>query len=535
MYKSGLLFFILFISLNVNAQFVGIIPQPQEVVEAKDSLSVKGYLNIAYGSETNVSTIQYVRKELANKFQLLSATNSNSKTTITFRQSKSKTKTNGAYSLTVNDNGIFIEASTPEGFLYGASSLIQLLSYHQSKSGIKIPYVKITDEPSNQWRGFMLDESRHFFGKEKVKQLLDWMAFYKLNKFHWHLTDEPAWRIEIKQYPFLTLVGGVGNYTNPISPAQYYTQEDIREIVSYASDLQIEVIPEIDMPGHATASNRAYPQFSGGGTKDHPDFTFHPAKEGTYQYLNNILQETNNLFPSNMLHLGGDEVSYGSDAWNQDLSIQKLKADKKLENNKAVETYFMQRMADSVYAMGAKVLVWDEMAEADLPRDKTIQFYWRHDKPAQLDLLLKNGFQVIICPRIPFYFDFVQEDSHRYGRKWNKDFNSLSTVYHFDMENIKAKETFPNQILGLQGNLWTERVTDTDRFDFMVFPRISALAESAWTNKNRKNFANFQTILRKHLLLYKSAGLYYFDPFNPQNNPEPNVNNSTKKYIDNPE
>lgn len=183
------------------------------------------------------------------------------------------------------------------------------------------------------------------------------------------------WQINIKQYPFLTLVGGVGSYTNPLTPAQYYRQEEIREIVAYAAERFIAVIPEIDMPGHATAANRAYPQFSGGGTKDHPDFTFHPAKEGTYQYLTNILKETNVLFPSNMLHLGGDEVSFGSEAWNADTGIQKMKSTYNYKTNKEVETHFMRRMADSVYHMGAKLVVWDEMADAGLPKDKTIQ-YW---------------------------------------------------------------------------------------------------------------------------------------------------------------
>src|SRR5687768_17077897 len=156
----------------------------------------------------------------------------------------------------------------------------------------------------------MLDESRHFFGKETVKMLLDQMALYKLNKFHWHLTDAPGWRIEIKQYPRLTLVGGIGNSTDSLAPASYYTQDEIAEIVAYASARQITVIPEIDIPGHATAANGAYPEFSGGGTAKYPEFTFNPGKEGTYQYLTNILREVNVLFPAGIIHIGGDEVSF---------------------------------------------------------------------------------------------------------------------------------------------------------------------------------------------------------------------------------
>lgn len=160
----------------------------------------------------------------------------------------------------------------------------------------------------------------------------------------------------------LALAGGIGSYTNPFLPAQFYTQQDIAEIIHYATERQITVIPEIDMPGHATAANKAYPQYSGGGSAKHPEFTFHPGKEETYQYLTDILQETNALFPSDMLHLGGDEVSYGNEKWLTDENVKKLMHQKNLKDIKEVEQYFMQRMADSVFSMNAKLLAWDEVA-----------------------------------------------------------------------------------------------------------------------------------------------------------------------------
>src|SRR5690606_38085843 len=159
------------------------------------------------------------------------------------------------------------------------------------------------------------------------------------------------------------------------------------------------------------------------GTKDHPDFTFHPAKEGTYQYLTNILKEVNTLFPSNHIHLGGDEVAFGSKAWDEDGSIQQLKAANGYTTNKEVETHFMRRMAD-----------------ADLPTDKTIQYWWRHDRVQQLELALKNGYKTVICPRLPLYFDFVQEESHQYGRKWGKGYNTLQNVYEYDIAQYKAMQ-----------------------------------------------------------------------------------------------
>src|SRR5690606_16207242 len=180
------------------------------------------------------------------------------------------------------------------------------------------------------------------------------------------------------------------------------------------------------------------------------------------------------------------EVAFGSKAWDEDKDVQRLKQKFGYSTNKEVEAYFMRRMADSLYHLGAKLLVWDEMADVGLPKDKTIQYWWRHDKVSQLELCLKNGYATVLCPRLPFYFDFVQDEGHRFGRKWNKDFNGLERVYNYDPEIYKAKELYEGQILGMQANLWTERIHNEQRFDFMVFPRIAALAEVAWTKKDRK-------------------------------------------------
>lgn len=530
--RTIIILIILLWGAKLPAQHVGIIPQPQSVSIGQDSLYIGQNLNIH--ADLSIATMQYLKKNLLDRFQIYSLSNTEEPSFLEFEKTASASSPSEGYELHVHTKGVKIKATSEKGAFNAINSLLQLMHYHQSSDGIKLPVLQIKDSPAYGWRGFMLDESRHFFGKEKVKQLLDWMAYYKLNIFHWHLTDEPGWRIEIQQYPFLTLIGGIGNYHNPLAEAQYYTQEDIAEIVSYAAARQIEVIPEIDMPGHATAANRAYPQFSGGGTKDHPDFTFHPAKEGTYQYLTNILKEVNTLFPSNHIHLGGDEVAFGSKAWDEDGSIQQLKAANGYTTNKEVETHFMRRMADSLFRMGSKLLVWDEMADADLPTDKTIQYWWRHDRVQQLELALKNGYKTVICPRLPLYFDFVQEESHQYGRKWGKGYNTLQNVYEYDIAQYKAMQQHEGQILGLQGNLWTERVHSEARLDFMVFPRIAALAEIAWTQASRKDFAHFQEVLKKHLQLYQADGIYYYDPFKNTNS-EPKMRTTTKKYIDNPE
>lgn len=427
-----------------------------------------------------------------------------------------------AYALDIEEQGITISGSTVSGIFNGASSLVQLISYGKLVDGIlNIPSWHIEDQPQYAWRGLMLDESRYFIGKEKVLSLIDWMAFYKLNKLHWHLTDEPAWRLEIKKYPKLALLGGVGNYHDATKSAAYYTQREIAEVIDYAAKRNITIIPEIDMPGHATAANRAYPQYSGGGNAQHPDFTFDPGKEETYTYLTHILRETNALFPSGMLHLGGDEVSFGTDKWAQNNGIKKLMQQYRLKDLKGVERYFMERMADSVYRLNAKLLVWDEMADINLPKDSTIIFWWRHDKPEQLQTALKKGYQTVVCPRLPYYFDFVQDSTHRAGRKWGKLYNPLKDVYSFQVANLVKTDEEQRLILGLQANLWTETVTNENRVDYLLFPRLAALAEAAWSADEVKNYPAFEEKIKQHFALYREQNIYFYNPFDPNEIPEP--------------
>jgi hexosaminidase len=520
-----ILFLLLFIAINVSAQQQpSLIPMPNSLVQKEGSFTLNQTTLIVANQQLQ-KLGWYLKNELLTFTKLsLVAVNQSEKPSIYLQLiDKGKNKANDeAYSLTIHTNKITISASTESGLFYGITTFLQLVrTAKTTNQTISIPNLVIQDQPAYVWRGIMLDESRAFFGKEKVKAILDWMAFYKLNRFHWHLTDEPAWRLEIKRYPKLTLIGGIGNYLNPNAPAQYYTQNDIKEIVSYAAERYITVIPEIDMPGHATAANMAYPAYSGGGSKAHPEFTFNPGKESTYPYLTNIVKETNVLFSSGLIHLGGDEVSYGNEKWKTDPEISNLKQKENLKDDKAVELYFMKRMADSVYQMNAKVLVWDEMADAGLPTDKTIIFWWRHDQPKQLQTALNNKYQTILCPRLPLYFDFVQDSTHQYGRKWSKLYNPIQNVYEFDASKLAENAEQAKNILGIQANLWTETVPTIQRLDYLLFPRISALAEAAWTTSVNKNTNGFLERIKTHLPLYKQAGLSYYDPFAPVKTPEP--------------
>lgn len=498
----------------VAQQYCPIIPLPKKAEIQKSTFLLGQYTPILISDESLRPVAHYLQKELLRSYDIpLALQSASAKPAI--RLNLTKEGNREAYTLQMNSKGITISASGTAGAFYGIISLLQILSREKAETGVIVASCwNITDEPRYSWRGFMLDESRYFFGKEKVKSILDWMAFYKLNRFHWHLTDEPGWRIEIRKYPLLALIGGIGNHANPFVPAKFYTQEEIKEIVSYAAERHIIIIPEIDMPGHATAANRAYPEFSGGGSEKYPDFTFNPGYEGTYSYLTNILREINALFPGGMLHLGGDEVSFGNEKWLTNEKIKSLMKANNLNSARDVEKYFMERMADSVYQLNAKLLAWDEVADLNLSPAKTIIFWWRQEKPQQLKFALQKKYDVVLCPRLPFYFDFVQDSSHTMGRKWNGKFSSLKDVYNFKASGLpEVQPQYAKQILGVQANLWTETIHTEQRLDTMLFPRIAALAETAWTMDQDKNFDSFKQRLTSHFALYEKAGILYFKPF----------------------
>ncbi|CAL1519639.1 Beta-hexosaminidase [Chitinophaga sp. MM2321] len=519
---------------TIAQQACPVIPLPDQYSKVEHEFVIGNHTALVVKDASLRPIAVYLQQELQRRYQIHVNILSKSRgPAIVLQRSKPGTNAD-AYTLTMNKEGVLVSARHNEGIFNGIITLLQLTTGSTvNNASLAVACWNITDAPRYHWRGLMLDESRFFYGKEKVKSILDWMAFYKLNRFHWHLTDAPGWRLEIKKYPLLTTVGGIGNFKNPNAPAAYYTQDDIKEIVAYAQERFITIIPEIDMPGHASAANRAYPAFNGGGTEKYPDFTFNPGREGTYQYLTDILKETDALFPSQLIHLGGDEVSSGNAAWDADSGIARLMQTHKLTSRKQVEDYFIQRMADTVLKMNNKVMAWDEIATATLPANKTIVCWWRMEKPETLEMSLQKGYSVILCPRLPFYLDFVQDSSHKIGRRWkNGEFNELKSVYTFSSEQLPATHGKDSLILGIQGCLWTETIPDGRRLDFMLYPRISALAEAAWTQPAKRDFDKFTARLKPQMKLFEQAGLYYFDFFSPRKHVETGDASDEKHYID---
>ncbi len=425
-----------------------------------------------------------------------------------------------SYRLEITRNDIRITASDEDGAFYAKETLKQLVQ----TEGYRLRCMEIYDAPRYAYRGFMLDEARHFFGEEKVKRILDLMARYKLNTFHWHLTDSQGWRMEIKKYPRLTEIGAKGDYSNEgEGPAQYYTQEQMASIVDYASKLHIDVIPEVDMPGHANASNRAYPEYSGGMTVKYGEFTYNPGYEGTYRYLTDIIGEVKTIFPDDRLHIGGDEVWFGIAAWNDKPEVQKLMAEKGFTELRQVEKYFIERMMDSLAVRGIDPLGWDELTEIGAPLNTDV-YWWRHNKPEVLADALDKGYHVILCPRIPCYFDFIQHEGLSRGRTWNGEFCPLDKCYGFPeniLDDMNLPEASLDNIKGLQANLWTERVPAEDRLDYMVWPRLCAVAESAWTLPSNKDYDDFQSRLNYSYKYFDALGIHCFDHRNPSRRAEP--------------
>ena len=438
------------------------------------------------------------------------------------------------YRLDVTATGACLTAATEAGVFYGRQTLAQL---GLAADG-RVPSLSITDQPRFRWRGFMLDVSRHFAPPAEIKALLDELARYKLNRFHWHLTDDEGWRLEIKKYPLLTTIGGIGNKSDPHAAAQFYTQAEVRDIVAYARARHIIIVPEIDMPGHASGATRAYPEYAGGGSDRLPNFTFNPGQAATLQFLQDILREVRELFPDcGVIHYGGDEVHFGWGHWDALRDVQELRQREHLADKSAVEKWFNRTMAAFINSLGCDTGGWDEIVNAGAAPDHTVIFWWRHDKPAQFQQALPGGFRVVLCPRLPCYFDFLQNPAHKVGRRWN-GINALERVYAFPdtstlPPDLAAQAAASPQVLGVEACLWTETCASRARREFLTYPRLLALAESAWTSAAQKNYADFATRLKVHLPLLKQDGITYYDPF--AQSPEVVEQPANATYIDHPE
>jgi hexosaminidase len=402
------------------------------------------------------------------------------------------------YRLEVRPEAVTLEAATSAGIFYAIQTLRQLLpveieSRQKVEAEWRVPCILIEDQPRFRWRGHMLDEGRHFHGKETVKRTLDLMALQKLNLFHWHLTEDQGWRIEIKTYPRLTEVGSHRVGSTPswlatkhdgIPHGGFYTQDDIREIVAYAAERHINIVPEIEIPGHSQAALASYPKLSctGGPFEVSPHFGIHQdiycaGKESTFEFLQNVIDEVLNLFPSPVIHIGGDEAPKAR--WKACPDCQKRIKDEGLKNEEALQVYFVNRMVDYITKRGRRVIGWSEILHEGLTESAIVQFWIGRPKKFS-DALRTQGREIINSFCVHTYLDY------------NYKLISLRHAYRFEpvFRNLKPDEV--THILGLESPLWTEWVRDRDRLDYQTYPRLTAFAETGWTPKGKKNFKDFR-------------------------------------------
>ena len=493
-----------------------IIPAPQKL-EVHDGLFKLEPATRIYVDFPSRETGRYLAEKLdrSTGYQLEVVTNFISESSIsagillTTRSADTNMGLEG-YELTVATNTVVIRAANQAGLFYGVQTLLQLLPPEIFSTNVfsglnwQAPCVQITDWPRFKWRGLMLDVSRHFFTKPEVEQMLDVMALHKLNVFHWHLTDDDGWRIEIKKYPKLTKVGawrdsvGYGLSSNSATAygpdgryGGYYTQDDIHEVVAYAAARHITIVPEIEMPGHSMAAMAVYPQFgcSGGPFTNgvpaglYPG-VYNPANEETFKFLEDVLTEVFELFPGQYIHIGGDEVPPAP--WEHNADCQALMKREGLKTPADLEGWFIRRIEKFVNAHGKTLVGWSEIAHGGLAKNAVVMDWIGGGKEAA-----GAGHDVVMTPTSNCYFDYYQSLDHTTEPRAIGGYLPLEKVYALDPIPDGLAPEMQGHILGAQGNVWAEYIPNIRHVEYMAFPRLCAMAEVAWSAKAARNYDDF--------------------------------------------
>ena len=521
------IYFIILISVTANAQY-HIIPEPVSLVYEPLTFVISKKVNIVSNSGLAVFEIKYLKNLLQTKgFDVVENEKTNLKNsakfiTISVSLDNKTATSKSAYTLNCNNFNINIAASELSGIFCAIQTLDQMLPYFDANA--KLTNCNITDAPTYQWRGLMLDVSRHFFTIDEVKQYINLMSRYKFNVFHWHLTDDEGWRIEIKSLPKLTEIGAwraerTGKFrTRPAPTAEepktyggFYTQDQIKDVIAFAAQRHITIVPEIDVPGHSMALLAAYPElstkkepkfvscgfkfsewFGGGKFKMNVENMLNPSDEKVYEILDKIYTEVAALFPGEYLHVGGDEAYHGY--WEEDQGCIAFMKTNNLKNSLELQSYFMKRVQKIVASKGKTMIGWDEILYGGLA-DGAAVMSWQ-SMQGGIDAA-KAGHKVVMSPTTFCYLDYTQGDK------------SLEEPIYADLSLKKAYEFNPlpqgvdaNLILGGQGNLWTEQIPALGHAFYMTYPRAFALSESLWTPNKMKNWETFSAKVAHHFEIF---------------------------------
>lgn len=422
------------------------------------------------------------------------------------------------YLLSIAKNKVHISSSANQGLFYGIQTFLQLIPF-QKVDKLAIQGQIISDAPKYKWRGMHLDVSRHFFGIDFIKKYIDYIAMYKMNTFHWHLTDDQGWRIEIKKYPKLTEIGAwrngsmVGHYNeqrfDTIRYGGFYTQEEIKEVVKYAQQRHVTIVPEIEMPGHALAALASYPEFScTGGPFEVAKIwgvledVFCP-KDETFIFLENILAEVIDLFPSQYIHIGGDESP--KVRWKSCPHCQSLIKNEGLKDEHELQSYFIQRIEKFVNSKGRKIIGWDEILEGGLAPNAAVMS-WRGTEGGIA--AAKQKHFVVMTPGSHCYFDHYQGDPKNEPIAFG-GYTPVEKVYSFNPTPNELSKEEATYILGAQANVWTEYIETPKHVEYMIMPRMAALSEVLWGTANGSDYKNFENRLINHFDFYEKNGINY--------------------------
>lgn len=502
-------FLLLFLNFTFAQTTLPLIPQPKEIQIGNGNFLLNAKTVFIVNDENN-NEVALFNSFLQTKYEYelkVLTKSKNPENTISIYVENPKDTISENYELEVKPNQIEIKAAGNAGVFYAFQTLMQLLPVNKFKEA-QIPCVTIKDEPKFTWRGMHLDVSRHFFSVDFVKKYIDYLSMYKMNTFHWHLTDDQGWRIEILKYPLLTQLGSIrfksmiGHFSEHRFDDKFYkgfyTQEEIKEVVAYAKQRHVSIIPEIEMPGHSLAALSAYPEYSctGGpfqvGTQwGGYDDVFCP-KEETFRFLQEILDEIIVLFPSQYIHIGGDECS--KVRWHVCPNCQALMRQEGLTDEAQLQSYFIRRMEQFLNFYGKKLIGWDEILEGGLAPNATVMS-WRGTEGGIA--AAKEKHNVVMTPGSHCYFDHYQGDPKNEPIAIG-GYTTVEKVYSYNPIPAELNEEESKYILGAQGNVWTEYINTPEDVEYMAMPRMAALAEVVWGTSKPTDYSNFQTRLIKH-------------------------------------
>ncbi len=509
------------------AHSLGIIPLPSNIKFLTGNLVIDK--NTKFVSDDNFVSANKVINNVLNQV-LSDRINSTADTTgkVTIRYVMNNTLNVEGYQIHISDKGIELIVKTPRGAFYAAQTLSQMIwhaTHGIKNTSIKLACVNISDTPKYAYRGFQLDVARHFFSKEFLMRIIDWLSYYKINKFQLHLTDDQGWRIEISQYPSLTKIGAWRTFDNNDSicmeKAQtdpkytidnrfikvingktvyggYYSKQDIREIVKYAREHFIDIIPEIDMPGHMSAAIRAYPFLSCTGSVGWgKEFSYpiSPCKDSVMNFCHSVWDEITELFPSTTVHIGGDEVDRS--AWAACPECQNFMLKNNLHSTMGIQNYFVSNIQHYLESKGKTVIAWDDVMDGKVDKNLIIMYWrdWLKDIPEKA---ASNGNSIILTPWTIFYLSSENDTDE-----------SLKDLYNYDLNSVFASDVV-KKVIGLQGCVWTEEIPSEAMFEYRVFPRLQALSEVEWGTD--KNWNSFKIRLETHLKYMDSKHIIYRNP-----------------------